>query len=99
MVILIPLLLTNLNIFINMAYNSKYLIGKKSYFGAETDNKYETFAKGIDVAINASAASYENKGGLLPGGVAFNDTTTTSTTTTTTTAAPTTSTTTTTTTI
>lgn len=68
-----------------MAYNSKYLIGKKSYFGAQTDNKYDTFAKGIDAAINAAASSYENKGGLFPGGIAFEETTTTSTTTTTTT--------------
>ena len=66
-----------------MANNSKYLIGKTSYFGAQTDNKYETFAKGIDVAINAAASSYENKGGLFPGGVAFQETTTTTTTTTT----------------
>lgn len=69
-----------------MANSSKYLIGKKSYFGAQTDNKYETFAKGVDAAINASAASYENKGGIFPGGVGFEPTTTTSTTTTTTTA-------------
>lgn len=68
-----------------MAYNSKYLIGKKSYFGAETDNKYETFVKGMDAVINASAASYENRGGLIPGGLAFEDTTTTTTTTTSTT--------------
>ena len=82
-----------------MANNSKYLIGKTSYFGAQTDNKYETFTKGISAAINAAASSYENKGGLFPGGVAFEEiTTTTSTTSTTTTVAPTTTTSTTTTT-
>jgi hypothetical protein len=68
-----------------MAINSKYLIGKKSYLGSETANKYETFAKGISSAINASAANYENKGGIFPGGqVSLEETTTTTTTTTTT---------------
>jgi len=82
-----------------MANNSKYLIGKTSYFGAQTGNKYETFSKGMSSAINAVASDYENKGGLFPGGVAFEETTTTtSTTTTTTTPTPTTTTTSTTTT-
>lgn len=67
-----------------MANNSKFLIGKKSYFEAQTDNKYETFSKGLDTAINAAASSYQDKGGLFPGDLPFEDVTTETTTTTTT---------------